>query len=104
MKVAAIGLSLVMALSAEGCPAPEETVHAKVCVNSQIEKGGDTYLRLADSDCDSGQNKARWRYYGGGTSIPAVGGHAPGKSGSWNEPSGTVVHIPRKGGAANANR
>lgn len=103
MKHLALVLSAVLALSAEGCP-KQEDVHAKVCVHSVADKGGDTYLRLADSDCESGQNKARWRYYTGGTRIPAVGKGAPAKSGAWDEPSGTVVRIPRNGGTANENK
>jgi hypothetical protein len=100
IKVLLIGAGLAAVLSAPGGCTRRTDVHAIVCVSTVKTKQAQTYLRLADADCESGQAKARWRYYNANTDVPAVGREAPGAVGTWDEPSGSLVHIPVKGGNA----
>jgi hypothetical protein len=92
MVIAATGA----VLAANSC-AQSTTVHAKTCATVE------SHIRAADSKCEQSSTSGvyRWRYYTGGTIIPKVGGKLPWTSGTFNEPSGTVVRIPAKGGTGN---
>lgn len=99
----AAGAAVLAAVILAPSDCSHETVHAKVCVQGTKShaNGVDFYKRLADKDCLDGKTGARWRYYSGGTQVPEVGGRAPAGSGSFDQPSGTVVRIPAGGGTAN---
>jgi hypothetical protein len=62
----------------------------------------DTGLRAHDDQCDraSTSQRYRWKYFGGGIRIPAVGKKPP-NGGSFNEPEGDLARIPEEGGFAN---
>jgi hypothetical protein len=97
IRAAAGALALAAVLAAPSCAAHSD-VHAKVCVDAAT-RSPDTYTRLADKACESGQAHARWRYYGESTHIPRVGQGAP-RSGSFTEPAGSLVRIPAAGATA----
>lgn len=104
IKEVLVAAALLSPLATGDCG--NATVHAKVCVEKQLSTvhGAKVYVRLNDSLCESGQAGARWRYYTDGIEIPRVGQGAPSKTGSWTEPSGTLVRIPATGGKGSEQR
>lgn len=95
MKSIALALSGILSLSGLAeCHSTNSDVHAVICVSTVQPDNLDVYPRLSDVDCETGQNKARWRYYPDNIVIPRVGGDAAGKTGSWTKPEGTLVHMP----------
>lgn len=98
-------VAMVAALLSSGSCGGRGDVHAKVCASTikGKEAGVDVYIRLADSDCESGQPKARWRYYPENIDIAPVGGHLAVKTGSWDNPGGNLVRMP-EGKTSNARK
>lgn len=101
-KIGIMFASVAALAALTACKLPEsgrDDVHAKVCVKAD-DPSPDSYLRLAENQCGGAVAGARWRYYGENIRIAAVGDGAPRLTGTWDEPEGSLVTIPAKGGFA----